>query len=115
MERLRLEFLKEAAKRVVETLTFSDRIAIVQFDTQAKVYARDGKYVYTANGENKRLLMDAIDSFEAKGATNMLEAFQKTFEILEESINEEFIVTCGGGIPGNVCERSKGHGRMRLW
>ena len=82
MDKLRLKFMKEAAKRVVETLTFSDRVAIVSFATRAKVFAREGKYVYQANKANKKILTDAIDSFEAIGATNFLDAFEKTFEIL---------------------------------
>ena len=46
--------------------------------------------------------MDAIDQFEAIGATNALEAFEKTFEILDNSMKEELTVTCGGGVPGNT-------------
>ena len=58
--------------------------------------------MYTANSENKKLLTDAIDEFKPIGATDMLYAFKKAFQILENSISEELIVTCGGGVPGNL-------------
>lgn len=48
MFKARLDYMKEAAKRVVETLTFSDRVAVVQFATRATAYARDDKYVFQA-------------------------------------------------------------------
>ena len=102
MEDLRLECMQEAAKRVLDTLTFSDRVAIVSFDTRAQVYAREGKYVYQATEENKKILRDAIDNFEATGATNFLDAFEKAFEVLDNSIRQELTVSCGGGISGQT-------------
>ena len=102
MDALRLECMQDAAKRVLDTLTFSDRVAIVSFATRIDVFARDGKYVYQATEENKAILREAIDGLEAIGSTNFLEAFEKTFEILDDSIREELVVTCGGGINGNT-------------
>ena len=102
MDGLGLKYMKEAAKRVVDTLTFSDRVAIVSFATRAEVFAREGKYVYQATKANKAILTEAIDKFEAIGATNFLDAFEKTFEILDNSIRQELTVTCGGGVQGNT-------------
>ena len=83
-------------------MTFSDRVAVVQFATRATVYAREDKYVFQATKENKKILMDAIDQSEAIGATNALEAFEKTFEMIDNSMKEELTLACGGEVPGNT-------------
>lgn len=102
MEGLRIEFLKQAAKRVVNTLTFADHVAMVTFAREAKVTALEGKYVYTATAANKEILLRAIDEIEAKSSTNFLSAFEEAFKILENSIDEERQVICSGGVSGNT-------------
>ena len=102
MDKMRLEFVKEAVNRVLDTLTFSDRVALVTFATKAEIHGRDGQYVYQATEENKNILKEAVRNLEAIGSTNMLEAFEKVFEILDNSIRQELTVTCGGGVSGNT-------------
>jgi hypothetical protein len=90
----RLSLLKQAAKQVIETLTVGDRVAIVEFSSQAKLFAQDNKFLFTATQKNKELLATHIDSFTAAGATNFLDAFTAAFAVLNDSIDQEYPVGC---------------------
>ena len=102
MDGLSIDYLKAAAKRVVDTLTFSDRVAMVTFNGETNVTALEGKYVFEATKANKEILFRAIDEMKAESGTNFLAAFEQAFLILDNSIHEEKQVTCSGGISGNT-------------
>jgi Mg-chelatase subunit ChlD len=96
----RIELLKAAAKRVVQTLTVSDRIAIVTFSTDASLIADSDGTFYRATAENKEVLMKRIDDrlHAPKGQTNFLAAFKKAFQVFEKSKEEENHVDCNSAI-----------------
>ena len=98
----RIISLKQAAKRIVNTLTFADRVAIVTFASEAKTVALNNKYLFPATDENKETLLAAIYEIQVSGSTNFLDAFEKTFQILEDSYQQEFNVFCSGGVSGNT-------------
>jgi hypothetical protein len=98
MEGNRMNLMKKAAIRVIETLTMSDRIAIVVFDETASVIAKEGMYLYPANNESKAILIDAITNLEAKGETNFYDALEKAFDVLDNSHGEELTVNCNSAI-----------------
>jgi len=89
----RISLLKEAAKRVVDTLTIGDRVAIVPFNDKATKIADNG-ILYIASNENKRQLHQVIDSLRPSGATDFYAAFTAAFEILEDSIEVEAQIKC---------------------
>jgi hypothetical protein len=96
----RIELLKAAAKRVVQTLTVSDRIAIVTSSTDASLIADSDGTFYRATAENKEVLMKRIDDrlHAPKGQTNFLAAFKKAFQVFEKSKEEENHVDCNSAI-----------------
>ncbi|GAX26355.1 voltage-dependent calcium channel alpha-2/delta-4 [Fistulifera solaris] len=98
MKENRMTLMKKAAIRVIETLTMSDRIAIVVFDETARVIADEGMYLYPANNESKAILIDAIANLEAKGETNFYDAFEKAFDVLDISKGEELTVNCNSAL-----------------
>jgi Mg-chelatase subunit ChlD len=98
MQGSRMSLMKEAAIRVIETLTISDRVAIVVFDETAKVIADEGLYLYQATNASKAILIDAIANLEAKGATNYYDALTGAFDVLDSSIGEELAVSCNSAI-----------------
>ena len=99
MAGLRMSLLKDAAKRVVNTLTVSDRVAIVPFATEALEPIVDtGGTMFIATQENKNILVDQIDRLEAKGRTNIYDAFNTAFDVLDQSAQEEFTVNCNTAI-----------------
>jgi len=93
-DKSRLALLKQAAKQVIKTLTVGDRVAIVDFSWQAKLFAQDDQFLFTATKENKDLLEEYIDLLTAEGATNFLDAFTVAFAVLNDSIDQEFHVGC---------------------
>ena len=98
MQGLRMDLMKEAASRVLQTLTVADRVAIVPFNTDASIIADQGKYLYTATDENKAILLEAVENMQAGGATNFYAAFDKAFDVLDRSIDQEFNVNCNSAI-----------------
>jgi len=93
----RMTLLKEAAKRVVDTLTFGDRIAIVSFNAKATKIADNGS-LFIASDENKRQLNQVIDSLIPTGNTDFHAAFNAAFQILEDSIEREAHIPCNTAI-----------------
>jgi uncharacterized protein YegL len=97
MEGEPLRILIEAAKRVVNTLSVADRVAIISFGTEAHLIG-DGSLLYEANKENVGLILDHIIGLRADGLTNFYEAFQTAFSVLEDSEGAGKAVDCNSGI-----------------
>ena len=95
---LRLDLMKDAAKQIVRTLTVGDRVAIIEFNSRAKIHSDQNKYVYTATADNKKELLSAIDGFEAVGSTNFISAFSAAFKVMQDSYAVERHVPCNTAI-----------------
>jgi len=95
----KLEIMKDAAKRIVNTLGVGDRIAIVPFSSQPEhVIAMHGSHMYVVTKENKAVLIKNIDSLYADGSTNFYAAFAKAFEIFDATLVKELHVDCNSAI-----------------
>lgn len=77
----KLEYAKTAAIRIVETLTVSDRIAIIPFSDSAQDILADSGRFYKATADNKEFLISRIKELTAGGQTNFDAAFQKAFQV----------------------------------
>lgn len=93
----KIEALKEAAKRIIETATVSDRIAIVTFNNTATEISDRG-LMYIATEENKQSLMNQVDAIIPKGGTNFYDGFVAAFDVLDRSIANEVNVNCNTAI-----------------
>lgn len=89
----RIGLLKEAAHRVVNTAGVADRIAIVFFDDKAQAVTNDG-LLFKGKDSNKMILNQAIEQLQARGGTNFVDAFDKAFDILDTSVDDELAVDC---------------------
>ncbi|KAL7442600.1 hypothetical protein ACHAXH_006708 [Discostella pseudostelligera] len=98
---LRLKKAKEAATTVIDTLTVSDKVAIVVFNGNAFVLtlaSNDNKeQLIVASNENKEQLKEKINLLEADGATNFYDAFDVTFRVLSDSFKDEAYAAKGSG------------------
>jgi len=98
---LRLKKAKEAATTVIDTLTVSDKVAIVVFNGNASVLtlaSNDNKeQLIVASNENKEQLKEKINLLEADGATNFYDAFDVTFRVLSDSFRDEAYAAKGSG------------------
>jgi Mg-chelatase subunit ChlD len=100
-ESARLKNAKEAATAVIDTLTVSDKIAVVIFNETASVLtlaSNDNKnQTVEASEQNKNELKKRINSIEANGGTNFTKAFDKTFDVLYDSFHAEEFAATGPG------------------
>ena len=94
----RMTLLKQAAKRIVSTLTISDRVLIVPFSNTANPITDPQGFMYRATDENKDLLAKIIDQLQAGGSTNFHSAFSQAFAALELSRQEEETANCNTAI-----------------
>ena len=99
MEGPRMELLKAAAIRVVETLTVGDRVAIVPFaSTSYGVIGDSEGRMLVATEENQAFLVKAINGLMANGDTNFYDALQSAFDTLDKTIGAERHVACNSAI-----------------
>jgi hypothetical protein len=97
MEGQPMELLKEAARRIIQTLTVADRVTIITFGDNARVIG-DRSLLYEASNENIQVLLDYIDNLDASGLTNMYDAFETAFRVLKESEEAGSTVDCNSAI-----------------
>lgn len=89
MEGSRLDALKDAADRVIDTLTAGDSIAIVPFHTAAyELDMENSKTLMAVTPDIKDVLKAGVRDLEAGGSTNIIGAFGRAFDILEEASNQ---------------------------
>ena len=93
--------LQAAAKRVIETLTVLDRVAVIALNDISHVFANktDGGFVMMdANKENKDFLIKSINALVPSGETNFLGAFNDTFDAMTRTFAEESRDICNSAI-----------------
>ena len=90
----RMALAKEAAITIVDTLTVADRFAVVAFNSDATILGNQGTGLIRATTENKRKIIDAIESLQAGGATNFFQAFNTAFNALTNTIRSESTTGC---------------------
>ncbi|GAX17887.1 hypothetical protein FisN_18Hu091 [Fistulifera solaris] len=94
----RFRLMKAAAARVINTLTPSDRVAVVFFDKAVNALADQGEYLLPATKENKQMLVNLIEKEEKGDGTDMYEGMKKAFDILDESSEKGVAVNCNSAI-----------------
>jgi Mg-chelatase subunit ChlD len=92
---------KDAAITVIETLTLSDKIAVVLINDTASVLtlaSNDNlEQLVVASDDNKDELKAKIKSLEADGVSNYYDALDRTFRVLSDSFNNEEYAAAGSG------------------
>ena len=94
----RMDLAQKAAITVVETLTISDRVAVIAFSDYAYQVHRGTDLLVRATNENKKLLIDSIQQLTEGGATNFHAGFQLAFDALERTIQQEYTSGCNAAI-----------------
>ncbi len=97
MNPTRLGLMKQAAIRVIETLTTSDRVAIVFFNAATTVVANQG-LLYEATDAIKQMFIERIENIRVDRGTNMLDGLGAAFDILDNSFTNGTAVSCNSGI-----------------
>ena len=86
MDGIKLEMLKISASNVIKTLTNSDWIGLVTFQTVA---AKFQPSLIRANPENRNKMISFIKNLSAGGKTNYEQGFQSAYQIYKDSKNDE--------------------------
>lgn len=98
-----MDVTKKASKIVIETLTSSDYIGLVDFDSTAKKYKNT---MIRATTDNKEDIYKWIDKIEMGGYTNFEAGFDAAYEIMSDTKKDEYGVDCSNIIlfltDGNV-------------
>ena len=94
----RLDLAKEAAITVVDTLTISDRVAVIVFSDYANQVPAGTEFLLRATSENKELLINSINELTEGGATNFHDGFKHAFDALERTIAQEYTSGCNVAI-----------------
>ncbi|GAX12566.1 hypothetical protein FisN_13Lu031 [Fistulifera solaris] len=94
----RFGLMKAAAARVINTLTPSDRVAVVFFDKAVNALADQGQYLLPATKENKQILVSLIEKEEKGDGTDMYGGLKKAFDILDDSRDNGVAVNCNSAI-----------------
>lgn len=87
----RLDIMKEAAIRVINTLGFADYVSVIQFNDEASTLY--STYMSRATSDVKSNLISYIEALEAKGSTNFHDAFDLAFRTLQTSITKKELTT----------------------
>lgn len=96
-QRGRMDLMRDAAKRVVNTLGVSDYFSIIEFnDDSAHIYGgADGlKMLLRATDKNKKDALDGIDGLRPAGSTNFGAGFELAFQTLRSSFSKEISSNC---------------------
>jgi len=94
-----LSSMQEAAKRVVNSLSVGDYVAIVTFNSDATLHADpETGFLYRATKSNKEQLVQAIDNLTAVGGTNFYDPLEMAFDALDRTIENEVAANCNSAI-----------------
>ena len=89
----RMALLKKAAKQVIDSLTFADFMAVVDFDTEVKTYL-DYKFLFRASSGFREVMKKFVDELPADGTTSYGKAFQRAFEVVDNSYRQNYHSNC---------------------
>ena len=86
----RIDMMKDAAIRVIQTLRFPDYILVVEFNTDATVLLNSSVMVQATD----EIDFLSINQLSAGGRTDFYKGFSIAFDIINESIDQEFTSSC---------------------
>ncbi|KAL7486287.1 hypothetical protein ACHAW6_011887 [Cyclotella cf. meneghiniana] len=94
----RMDVAKDAARTIVETLSFADRFAVITFSDDASQIGGETGLI-RATDENKKKMMEHINNLTAgPGETNFYDAFATAFDTIEQTIRDELTNECNVAI-----------------
>ena len=119
----RIDLAKQAANSVIDALTIGDHFGVVTFSSSAESLNARPEFGGTATAakllpaskENKAKMKSIVNSIVQGGGTNYYASFEATFNLLDQSIPDEFTSNCHKAIlfltDGEMTLPSSGVGR----
>lgn len=90
----RMDIMKAAALRVVNTLGVSDFFTVIEFNTNAKVLGGGDKLMMRATATNKQKMVKEINSLRAGGGTEFINGFRTAFQTFDSSFSQDMSSGC---------------------
>ena len=85
----RIEMAKEAATKVIDTLSSNDYVNVIDFASSAKAYSSRGLVKADAAVTGKDSAMKSwVDNIRASGSTNFRDAFNTAFDLFRSGDSE---------------------------
>eukprot|EP00028_Trichosphaerium_sp_Am-I-7-wt_P007585 CAMPEP_0168534572 /NCGR_PEP_ID=MMETSP0405-20121227/18023_1 /TAXON_ID=498012 /ORGANISM="Trichosphaerium sp, Strain Am-I-7 wt" /LENGTH=1106 /DNA_ID=CAMNT_0008561391 /DNA_START=25 /DNA_END=3345 /DNA_ORIENTATION=- len=81
----RIDFAKQAANTVIDTLTEKDFFNVIAFRDQAFFVSCLNTYLVRGSSSNRALFKEAISELRAEGGTNFEAGFQEVFNLLDRT------------------------------
>ena len=95
----RMGIMKDAAKRVVNTLGVSDYFSVIEFNGSANtIIANSVDLLQRATADNKANAVANINNLRPKGATNFFSGFDLAFKTFSDSETDELSSGCNKAI-----------------
>lgn len=94
----RMSIMKDAAKRVVNTLGVSDYFSVIEFNGSANTISNNVNLLQRATADNKANAIANIDKLKPKGATNFFSGFDLAFKTFSDSETDELSSGCNKAI-----------------
>ena len=89
----RMGLMQTAANTIISQLTIGDHVGIVTFSSTAGL-VNPTNYLMQATAENIATLTDRVNSLSPGGTTNFYAAFERAFDLLDDSVGMEFTSSC---------------------
>ncbi|GGL09581.1 hypothetical protein Sme01_00560 [Sphaerisporangium melleum] len=92
---------RRAAARIVDTLTFADRFAVLSFDSVVERPERLDPGLVPATDRNRYRAVEHLARLEARGGTEMLQPMEQALALLDDPERERVLVLVTDGQVGN--------------
>ena len=89
----RMDMLKKATNKLIEGLTMSDFVSIVDFDDSARTYL-NLNYMARAKSSFRAEMKKFVDKMEAGGSTSYDKAFELAFKVADNSYAQNYDSGC---------------------
>ncbi len=92
---------RRAAARIVDTLTASDRFAVLAFDDRVEHPTTLGAGLRPATDRNRFLAVEFLAGIESRGGTELLAPFSRALGLLTDTGRDRVLVLVTDGQVGN--------------
>jgi Ca-activated chloride channel family protein len=92
---------RRAASRIVDTLTATDRLAVIAFDDRIEEPTRPGPSLHPANDRNRYAAVEFLSRVDSRGGTELLAPLTRALGLLSDATRDRVVVLVTDGQVGN--------------
>jgi Ca-activated chloride channel family protein len=92
---------RRAASRIVDTLTATDRFAVIAFDDRIEHPTRPGAGLHPASDRNRYAAVEFLSRMDSRGGTELLAPLTEALGLLTDATRDRVVVLVTDGQVGN--------------